>query len=149
MRSYDLSPLMRSTIGFDRLGPLFDTVMRSGETSYPPYNIEKTGDEAYRVSIAVAGFKPEDVEVTWQSNLLTVTGHQKEKDGGAFLHRGIAGRAFQQKFHLADHIKVVRAGLENGLLNIELAREVPEALKPRRIEVTASAPATIEHRAAA
>lgn len=143
MRSYDLSPLFRSTVGFDRFASLLDSATRGDEqsVSYPPYNIEKTGDDTYRITMAVAGFSPEDVTLTAQANSLVVTGKaSREEKGGQYLHRGIAGRAFERRFELADHIKVTGAALENGLLHIELVREVPEAMKPRTIPVRAGAP---------
>ena len=142
MRSYDLSPLFRSTVGFDRLSRLLENAMTGDDAaaSYPPYNIEKTGDDAYRITMAVAGFGAEDLEITAQQNSLVVTGKaKKEQETGQFLYRGIAGRAFERRFQLADFIKVNGASLENGLLHIELAREIPEAMKPRSIRIEASA----------
>ena len=138
MRDFDLSPLFRSAIGFDRLPSLLDTAMRTaGPTdSYPPYNIEKTGEDAYRISIAVAGFSREDLEIEVRDGVLLVRGKNAEKpDGVTYLHRGIAGRAFERRFQLADHIEVVNARLENGLLDLDLVREVPESLKPRKIAI--------------
>ena len=138
MRTFDLSPLFRSTVGFDRLGELIELVSRNDDasTAYPPYNIEKTNEDAYRVSIAVAGFAPEDLEITVHGTVLTVTGRaKKEADGVKYLHRGIAGRAFQRQFQLADHVKVTGAAQDNGILHIELVRDVPEAARPRRIEI--------------
>ncbi|QJE72314.1 Hsp20 family protein [Aerophototrophica crusticola] len=142
MRTYDLSPLFRSTVGFDRMTRLLETAL-SGEdngNSYPPYNIEKLGDDQYRVTMAVAGFRPEDLEITAHPNLLVIQGKAKEQEGGTFLHRGIAGRAFERRFQLADHIRVNGAALENGLLHVELLREVPEAMKPRTIKINTGAP---------
>jgi molecular chaperone IbpA len=140
MRHLDLTPLFRTTVGFDRLNQLLDTALRVEEApSYPPYDIEKTGEDTYRVTMAVAGFGEDDVDVTLQENMLTVAA--KSKDDGkdrAFLYRGIARRAFERKFQLADHIIVTGASLVNGLLNIDLAREVPEAMKPRKIAVATS-----------
>jgi molecular chaperone IbpA len=138
MRTFDLSPLFRSTVGFDRLGELIDLVSRNDDASaaYPPYNIEKTNEDAYRVSIAVAGFAPEDLEITVHGSVLTVTGRaKKEVEGVKYLHRGIAGRAFQRQFQLADHVKVTGAAQDNGILHIELVRDVPEAARPRRIDI--------------
>lgn len=138
MRNYDLSPLFRSTVGFDRLGRMLDSAMNVDEAAlaYPPYNIEKLSDDAYRITMAVAGFAPEDLEITAQPNALIVIGKgRKEPENGQFLHRGIARRAFERRFQLADFIKVSSAGLDNGLLHIELAREVPEAMKPRTIQI--------------
>lgn len=143
MRNYDLSPLFRSTVGFDRLARLVDSATRFDDASagYPPYNIEKVGDESYRITMAVAGFASDEIDITVHENTLTVTGQAKSAEGGStqFLHRGIARRAFERRFQLADHIKVTSAGLNNGLLDIELVREVPEQLKPRKIEIVSSA----------
>ena len=141
MRTYDLSPLFRSTVGFDRLSRMLESAMTSDEAaSYPPYNIEKLGEDAYRITMAVAGFGPEDLEITAQQNSLVVTGKaKKEQEAGQFLYRGIAGRAFERRFQLADFIKVNGAKLENGLLHIELAREIPEAMKPRSIKIESAA----------
>jgi molecular chaperone IbpA len=139
MRNYDLSPLFRSTVGFDRLARLVDAATRVDEAtfSYPPYNIEKLGEEAYRVTMAVAGFGLDDIDITVHENTLTVTGKAKDDEKGPqYLHRGIAGRAFERRFQLADHIKVSGASLVNGLLDIDLVREVPETLKPRKITIT-------------
>ena len=144
MRSFDLSPLFRSTVGFDRFASLFDAATRLDEqtTTYPPYNIEKTGDSTYRITMAVAGFGSDELTLTAQANSLVVTGkaNRDEKSGGQFLHRGIAGRAFERRFVLADHIVVEGASLENGLLQLGLKRVVPEALKPRQIPVQAGRP---------
>ncbi len=139
MRTYDLSPLFRSTVGFDRLGDLMDAAFGNDEAGngYPPYNIEKVGEEAYRVTMAVAGFAEKDLVVTAQDNQLIVAGRiQAEAEGERkYLHRGIAARAFERKFSLADHIKVAGAALVNGLLHVDLVREVPEAMKPRQIKI--------------
>jgi len=138
MTTLDFSPLFRSSIGFDSIPRLLDTAMRSADhaDSYPPYNIEKTDENNYRISIAVAGFSDDDLDVTAKENLLIVRSKgQEAKDGGKYLHRGIAGRAFERKFQLADHIRVVGAELANGLLHINLIREVPEELKSRNIEI--------------
>ena len=134
----DFSPLFRSTIGFDRMADLLERASRFGPAgNWPPYDIEKTGEDAYRITMAVAGFTPEEIEILAKPNLLTVTAHKAQggEEGVQYLHRGIATRSFKQTFELADYVKVVEAKLENGLLAIELVREVPEALKPRRIEV--------------
>ena len=142
MRAYDLSPLFRSTVGFDRLSRLLENAMTGDEAaaSYPPYNIEKTGEDTYRITMAVAGFGPEDLEITAQQNSLVVTGKaKKEQEAGQFLYRGIAGRAFERRFQLADYIKVANASLINGLLHVELQREVPEAMKPRTIKIQSAA----------
>lgn len=138
--AYDFSPLYRSMIGVDRMADLIEAAMRSeGDVSYPPYDIEKTGEDDYRITLAVAGFRPDDLEVTSQPNLLVVTGRKDKADEGrAFLHRGIASRNFERRFELADHVVVRSAGYADGVLTIELARELPEALKPRQIPIGAS-----------
>ena len=153
MRSYDLSPLFRSTVGFDRMMRLLDAAGRVDEQapSYPPYNIEKTGEDTYRITMAVAGFWDEELNISVQEDALTVTGKAAvEDEPKQFLHRGIARRAFERRFELADHIQVSGADLENGLLHIDLVREVPEAMKPRTIEIaTAKAePQGIDSKAA-
>ena len=134
---YDFSPLYRSTIGFDRLFDMLDQANRvEPMTNWPPYNIEKTGEDQYRINMAVAGFAPDEIELVQKENMLFVAGQKhSEPEGVQVLHRGIANRSFKQTFDLADHVKVVSADLQNGLLTIELKREVPEALKPRRIEI--------------
>jgi molecular chaperone IbpA len=153
MRGLDLTPLFRSSVGFDRLDKLFDAAMRDAarDVSYPPYNIAKVAQDKYRITMAVAGFSPEDVEIVAHENVLAVKGNNKESEQGVeYLHRGIAQRAFEHRFQLADHVKVVGATLENGLLNIELEREVPEAMKPRKIEIgSARRPRAVEKPAAA
>jgi molecular chaperone IbpA len=135
--TFDLSPLFRSTVGFDRLIDMLDQVSRvEPMTNWPPYNIEKAGDDQYRITMAVAGFSPDEIELVQQENTLFVNGQKHpEPEGVQVLHRGIATRAFKQTFNLADHVKVTGASLENGLLTVDLKREVPEALKPRRIEI--------------
>lgn len=152
MNQFDFSPLFRSTIGFDRLSRLIDEGLRGVEApSYPPYNIEKTGPDAYRIVMAVAGFAESELDLVQQENQLLIVGRKAEAQDQAttYLHRGIAARAFERRFQLDDFIRVVGAKLENGLLRVELVREVPEAMKPRRIQVTAaSAPAAIETKAA-
>lgn len=154
MRSaFDLSPLMRSTIGFDRAFRLLDAASRAddGSLNYPPYNIEKSGENTYRISMAVAGFAPEQLDVTVKENVLFVVGKPREDVSEVqYLHRGIAARAFERRFELADTIKVTGARFENGLLHVDLVREVPEAKKPRQIAIDAvPAPAPqIEHQAA-
>lgn len=139
MRSYDLSPLYRATVGFDRVADLMDRVL-AGETTqptYPPYNIEKTADDAYRITLAVAGFSAEDLTVEVKENALVIAAKKAEDDATrSYLHRGIATRAFERRFHLADHVKATGATHKDGLLHIDLVREVPEALKSRRIEIT-------------
>jgi len=138
MNALDFSPLFRSTIGFDRLMRLADAATNGDvSASYPPYNIEKTGNDAYRLTMAVAGFGTEDLEVRVQENALFVIGKaKKDEETAQYLHRGIARRAFERRFQLADFIQVKSASLENGLLNVELERVVPEALKPRKIEIS-------------
>ncbi len=139
MRSYDMTPLFRSTIGFDRLfEDLFETASKIEGTTYPPYNIEVTGEDSYKITLAVAGFGEDDLDVELTGQSLRITGQrtQSEKEeSGQFLHQGIAGRSFERRFQLADHVKVVGAELRNGLLTISLEREIPEALKPRKIEI--------------
>ena len=140
MRNFDLSPLYRSTVGFDRFGSMLDQLM-SGDASaptYPPYNIEKVGEDAYRISLAVAGFGEDDLNIEVKDQGLTVTANKREAaedKGKSYLYRGIAERGFERRFQLADHMKVTGASMENGLLHIELVREIPESLKPRTIEI--------------
>ncbi len=138
MRSFDLAPLYRATVGFDQMADLMDRVMSdtSGAQTYPPYNIEKTADDAWQIQIAVAGFTDEELSVEQRESALIVTARKAEEDERrTFLHRGIATRAFERRFALADHVRVTEATHVNGMLNISLVREVPEALKPRRIEI--------------
>lgn len=139
MRGFDTTPFYRSMIGFDHLFDLLDsaTKLDAGQ-AYPPYNIERTGENEYRISIAVAGFSQADLEVEVKENLLSVRGQKAESasnDNRQFLHQGIAGRSFERRFQLADHVVVRSARLENGLLEVDLKREIPEALKPRKIEI--------------
>ena len=136
MRHMDFSPLYRSTVGFDRLFAMLDANSQDAP-SYPPYNIERTGENSYRITMAVAGFREEDLTLEAKEHVLTVKGERPtDADSGEFLHRGIAARAFERRFQLADFVEVRGASLENGLLHIDLAREIPEAMKPRRIEIT-------------
>ena len=138
MHRYDLSPLFRSTVGFDRMARLLDSVGRIDEqaVSYPPYNIEKLSDDDYRITMAVAGFGENELDVTAREGTLIIAGKAEAKDEDRkFLHRGIARRAFERRFELADHIQVTGARLENGLLHIDLVREIPEAMKPRKIAI--------------
>lgn len=137
MRNLDLSPLFRSTIGADRMSRLLDAAFQmDGTASYPPYNIEKLGENRYRITMAVAGFSESELDVTTKDNLLIVSGKAKpEEDGTVYLHRGIAGRAFERRFQLADYIEVKGAALVNGMLSIDLVREVPEAIRPRSIPI--------------
>ncbi|HXY57921.1 MAG TPA: Hsp20 family protein [Methylocystis sp.] len=141
MRAYDLSPLFRQTVGFDRL---FNSLAQGGgfeaAPNYPPYNIERTAENAYRVTLAVAGFSREDLSIETRENALTIRGAQDQKEGETprdFLHQGIAARAFERRFQLAEHVVVTGATLENGLLHVDLVREIPEAQKPRKIEIGA------------
>lgn len=148
MTTFDFSPLFRSTIGFDRVARLFDALDRAEDNGYPPYNIEVTGQDAYRITMAVAGFGDDDVEVTAQENRLTIKGKAKPESGTKFLHRGIARRAFERRFELADHIEVTGASLDHGVLYVDLVRELPEAMKPRSIKIATSAPKAIDAKAA-
>jgi molecular chaperone IbpA len=153
MRQFDFAPFRRSTIGFDRLFDMLEASARqSASENYPPFNLERVADDRYRITLAVAGFKPEEIDITAQQNLLTVTGRktgENENDQGSYLHLGIANRSFERRFELADFVRVDRADLADGLLVIELVREVPEAMKPKKIAVNgAAAPTAIDHKAA-
>lgn len=141
--NFDFTPYRRSTVGFDRLFDLLETGMRGdGPDGYPPFDIARDGEDSYRITIAVAGFRPDDIEVVAQQNQLTITGKRAEgKDQGEYLHRGIAARPFERRFQLADFIEVQSASFENGLLTISLQRVVPEAMKPRKIEIGSGATA--------
>ena len=145
MRTIDLSPLYRSLVGFDRLAAQLDAAARNEAASgYPPYNIERTGENDYRIEIAVAGFKPEELNVEVKENLLTVTGRKTANDDAKqYLHRGLAERNFERKFQLTDYLVVVDAELSNGLLSVSLKRELPEALKPRTVEIKSSPASTL------
>jgi molecular chaperone IbpA len=148
---YDWTPLWRSTIGFDRLFDVLDEVQRTAEETYPPYNIERLDENRFQISVALAGFSPDEVALTTEQNVLTLEGRKAEKDEKTFLHRGISTRSFKRQFTLADHVEVKKARFENGLLMIELQREIPEAMKPRRIPIngaTASHVNQIEAKAA-
>ena len=142
MRTYDFAPLFRSSVGFDHMARVLDSLSASeAAPAYPPYNIEKTGEDQYRITMAVAGFGEKDIEIRTQDNKLVIAGRIEkgdETEERTFLHRGIAERAFERQFSLADHVKVVAASLENGLLHVDLAREVPEAMKPRTIQINAA-----------
>lgn len=141
MRSFDLAPLHRATVGFDQLAEMMDRVFTNdvAQPSYPPYNIEKTDENAYRISIAVAGFSADDLSVEVKENALIVSARKAEDpDARTYLHRGIATRAFERRFTLADHVKVTGAAHADGMLHIDLIREMPEALKPRRIQIATS-----------
>lgn len=140
MRHFDLTPLYKSTIGFDRLAHMFDAMgsFDSDVPNYPPYNIERTGENEYRITMAVAGFSENDLNIEVKENALTIRGEQKsEQSDNEYLHRGIATRAFERRFQLADHVEVKGARIENGLLHVDLVREIPEAMKPRTIEIKA------------
>jgi molecular chaperone IbpA len=143
MRTLDtFSPLYRSFIGLDRISDLLDNAARMSDApSYPPYDIEKLGDDEYRVSLAVAGFKPDELDVTSEPNVLVVSGRKRQDDGERrLIHHGIAARAFERRFDLADHVRVREARYEDGVLTVDLVREIPEALKPRRIEIASGQP---------
>jgi molecular chaperone IbpA len=134
--AFDFSPLFRSTVGFDRIFDLLDNAQRvSTIDNWPPYDIVKTGEDQYRVTLAVAGFGENELNVTQERNLLVVSGEKAANEDSQYLHRGIAGRSFQRRFELADHVRVAGANLANGLLTIDLKREIPEAMKPRRIDI--------------
>jgi molecular chaperone IbpA len=152
MDRFDFSPLFRSTIGFDRLTRLVDAANRvdSAALAYPPYNIEKTGEETYRMTMAVAGFSRDEIDVTVHENSLLVTGKAKtDEEEGRYLHRGIARRAFERRFSLADHIKVVGGSLDNGMLHVDLVHEVPEEAKPRKIQIGSGQPQVLGQKQAA
>ena len=147
MRSFDFAPLYRATIGFDQIADMMDRVSAHDvrQSSYPPYNIEKTAEDGYRISIAVAGFLEANLGIEVKENTLHVSARQSEPvDEKTYLHRGIATRAFDRKFHLADHVRATGASHADGMLHIDLIREVPEALKPRRIEIQSKAPLLVE-----
>ena len=149
MRHFDFSPLYRSTVGFDRVFTMLDSLAQPEQQTYPPYNIEKTGDNAYRISMAVAGFDETELSIELNQHLLSVKGEKADEknENGDVLYRGIAKRAFERRFQLADHVEVRAAHLKNGLLHIDLSREIPEAAKPRKIAIVADsreAPKAIE-----
>jgi molecular chaperone IbpA len=142
MRHVDFSPLYRSTVGFDRLFTMLDSLAQpDGGQTYPPYNIERTGEDSYRISMAVAGFSEDEISIEAHCNVLTIKGERKEEtngEGSELLYRGIASRAFERRFQLADHVDVTGANLKNGLLHIDLKRNIPEELKPRKIAISAA-----------
>ncbi|HEY2707668.1 MAG TPA: Hsp20 family protein [Caulobacteraceae bacterium] len=149
MRTLDFSPLYRSVVGFDRLADLLDSAAAETATGYPPYNIERTGDNEYRVEIAVAGFKPTELDIEVKEALLIVKGHKAANDAERrFVHRGLAERNFERRFQLAEYVVVTDAQLADGLLQISLKRELPEALKPRRIEISTGASLIDDQKAA-
>ncbi len=143
MRGFDFSPYRRSTVGFDRLFDFLENTARAEQDNYPPFDIEKLSDDQYRITLAVAGFRRDEIDITALQNMLVVTGRKAENRNrdGNFLHMGIATRAFERRFELADFVRVTSADLADGLLTIELVREVPEAMKPRKIEISGGAPA--------
>ena len=136
---YDWTPLWRSTIGFDRLFDGLDEVQRTADETYPPYNIERLDENRFQISVALAGFTPDEVALTMEQNVLTLEGRKVDRDEKTFLHRGISTRSFKRQFTLADHVDIKGARFENGLLVIELQREIPEAMKPRRIAISGGA----------
>ena len=138
MTTFDFSPLYRTSVGFDRLASMMSSATRQDQgNSYPPYNIRTMGEDHYQISMAVAGFAEDDLDITTEHNRLVVTGNRADenREQGEYLHRGIATRSFERRFNLADHVKVVAANLENGLLHIDLEREIPEEMKPRTIKI--------------
>jgi molecular chaperone IbpA len=151
MRTFDLAPLYRSTVGFDRLFSMLDQASGlEGTPGYPPYNIERTGEDHYQITLALAGFAPEEITITAEQDMLTVEGRKSEKAEHQYLYQGIASRPFKRVFNLADYVQVKDAAFEGGLLKIRLVREVPEALKPRRIAINAgNGSQQIEHKQAA
>jgi molecular chaperone IbpA len=146
MRSFDFTPYRRSTIGFDRLFEFLENTNREQADNYPPYDIEKLSDDRYRITLAVAGFAPGDIEITARQNLLTITGRKAENRArdGNYVHMGIATRAFERRFELADFVRVENADMRDGLLSIELVREIPDAMKPRKIAINGGEGRTIE-----
>ena len=152
MTTFDLSPLYRTAIGFDRLAETLSSASRVDSNGYPPYNIESLGDDQYRITMAVAGFGENELEIQTERNTLTITGAKQDsesEDGSEFLYRGIATRSFERRFQLADHVRPVSARTENGLLHVDLVREVPEALRPRRIEIARGETPALESQAEA
>jgi len=145
MRTYDFSPLFRSTIGFDRLFDLAETAQRATDEGYPPYNIERLAEDRYQITLAMAGFSPDEVSITAEQNIVTIEGGKTEKAERAFLYRGISTRHFKRQFNLADYVQVKGASFDNGLLKIELVREIPEAMKPRRIAINGASNADNVH----
>ncbi|HYD14727.1 MAG TPA: Hsp20 family protein [Allosphingosinicella sp.] len=146
MRGYDFTPFRRSTVGFDRLFDFLESASRAEQENYPPFDIEKLSDDSYRITIAVAGFKRSEIEIVAHQNMLTITGRRSEDRGrdGSYLHMGIANRAFERRFELADFVRVTEADLADGLLTIGLQREIPEAMKPRKIVIGGEAPEQLE-----
>jgi len=153
MRNFDLSPLFRSSVGFERMQHALNAAARvdNAANTYPPYDIETSGEDSYRITLAVAGFSETDIDITIKENALQITGGSKttENSETEYLHRGIAKRAFDRRFELADHVKVLGASLNNGLLHVDLVREIPQSLKPRKIDITSTKGQTIEAQSAA
>ena len=147
MRSFDLTPYRRSTVGFDRLFDYLENARSAEGDNYPPYDIEKLGDDRYRITLAVAGFGPGDIDITARQNMLVITGRKSESRArdGNYLHMGIATRAFERRFELADFVRAEAADMKDGLLSIELVREIPEAMKPRKIEIGSGEARSIEN----
>ncbi|WP_315741466.1 MULTISPECIES: Hsp20 family protein [unclassified Bradyrhizobium] len=149
MRTYDFTPLWRSSIGFDRLLGLLDETQRAVDDNYPPYNIERLGEDRYQISLALAGFGPDELAITAEQNVLTVEGRKADKEGREYLYQGISARPFKRQFNLADYVQVTNASFDNGRLRIELVREIPEAMKPRRIAIGTGPVEKIEQKKAA
>ncbi|WP_315706131.1 MULTISPECIES: Hsp20 family protein [unclassified Bradyrhizobium] len=149
MRTYDFTPLWRSSIGFDRLLGLLDETQRAVDDNYPPYNIERLGEDRYQISLALAGFGPDELAITAEQNVLTVEGRKPDKEGREYLYQGISARPFKRQFNLADYVQVTNASFDNGRLRIELVREIPEAMKPRRIAIGTGPVEKIEQKKAA
>lgn len=149
MTTLDFSPLFRTAIGFDRLARSLETAYRSDSNGYPPYNIEVCGEDRYRISMAVAGFRDEDLDIEVKENMLRVAGAKRDDDQHEYLYKGIANRSFERSFQLADYVRVAGAELKDGMLHIDLVREIPEAMKPRRIEIRTSDDKLLEDRARA
>ncbi len=145
MRTYDLNPLWRSTIGFDRFFDLVDAAQHAGsDDNYPPCNVERLSEDRYQISLALAGFSPDDIAITAEQNVLTVEGRKADKGQREFLYQGISARPFKRQFNLADYVQVRGAAFDNGLLQVELVREIPEAMKPRRIAIDNAAASNIQ-----
>jgi molecular chaperone IbpA len=150
MRTFDPTPFWRSTVGFDRLFDLMDQAANwSADDNYPPYNIERTGEDQYRISLALAGFSPDEVTITAEQNVLTVEGSKAQKTDTEYLYQGISARPFRRVFNLADYVQVKGASFTDGLLQVDLVREVPEAMKPRRIAITGTTRPAVDHKKAA
>ncbi len=150
MRTYDFAPLWRSSIGFDRLFNLLDEAQQATEDNYPPYNIERLGENRYQISLALAGFSPDEIAITAEQNVLTVEGRKAEKTHHDYLYQGISARPFKRQFSLAEYVQVKGASFDNGMLRVQLVREIPESMKPRRSPIGGSAaPTEIEHKKAA